>query len=177
MMGYYNNEAATKETIDEHGWFHTGDIGEFDHDGFLKITDRKKDILVTSGGKNVAPLPIESALISSKYIDQAVLIGDKRKFISAIIVASPDAVKDYAKSKGFSKDWQDLIHDSKIRQLFDEEIAKVNKNLAQYESIKKYILKADPFTIESGEMTPKLSIKKKEVFKNYAQEIDDLYEE
>ena len=175
MMGYYKNEKATKEAIDKDGWFYTGDIGLVDEDNFLKITDRKKDILVTSGGKNVAPLPIEGELLLSKYIDQAVVIGDKQRFIGAILVASKEAVEEYAKKNSLDGTIEDLVNHEEIRKLIDLDIVRVNEKLASYETIKKYILLAKPFTIESGELTPKLSVKKKEVLKNQALAIKELY--
>jgi long-chain acyl-CoA synthetase len=175
MMGYYKNDNASKEAIDAEGWFYTGDIGALDEDNFLKITDRKKDILVTSGGKNVAPLPIESSLLLSKYIDQAVVIGDKERFIAAILVASKEAIGEYAKKQNISGSIEELVNNDKIRQLIDLDIERVNSKLASYETIKKYILLSKPFTIESGELTPKLSVKKKEVLKNQATAIKELY--
>jgi long-chain acyl-CoA synthetase len=177
MMGYYKNEEATKKAIDEDGWFYTGDIGEFDEDNFLKITDRKKDILVTSGGKNVAPLPIESALVSSKYIDQAVMIGDARKFCSAIIVAAEETVLEYCKKAQINGNIHDVCQNEVIQNLLWNEVEKVNKTLASYETVKKIVILSKPFTIESGELTPKMSIKKKIVLENNKEKIEKLYEE
>lgn len=177
MKGYYRNEEATKAAIDKDGWFYTGDIGEFDEDGFLKITDRKKDILVTSGGKNIAPLPIESALLSSRYIDQVLVIGDARKFCSAIIVASEENVLDYCKKANIQGSLKDVIETEEIKTLIWNEVEAVNKKLAKYESLKKIIILDKPFTIESGELTPKMSIKRKIVIKNNIDKIEKLYEE
>lgn len=177
MQGYYKNEAATKAVFSEGGWFHTGDIGELDEDNCLKITDRKKDILVTSGGKNIAPLPIEGEISKSKYVEQVVVIGDARKFCSAIIVMAEDAIKEYAKSNGIDASLVDLVKEQKIKGLYQMVLDEVNKNLAKYETIKKFILRAEAFTIESGELTPKLSIKRKIVHEKNKDEIEALYAE
>jgi long-chain acyl-CoA synthetase len=177
MKGYYKNPEATREVIDADGWFHTGDIGVFDEDNCLKITDRKKDILVTSGGKNIAPLPIEAELSKSKFIEQVVVIGDARKFCSAIIVVAEDALREFARSQGIDGSMIDLIKDQKINGLYQTVLDSVNSHLAKYETIKKFILKTTPFSIESGELTPKLSIKRKIVHEKNKAEIEKLYEE
>ncbi|MCB0280296.1 MAG: long-chain fatty acid--CoA ligase, partial [Calditrichaeota bacterium] len=145
MMGYYNDPAATKEAIDADGWFHTGDIGELDEDGFLKITDRKKDVFKTSNGKMITPLPIENELKSSKYIEQAVVIGNARKFCSAIIVAAEEPLQKFAKQNGIDLSTAELCQHPKIQELFQSEIDQINHHLARYETIKKFILKAEPF--------------------------------
>ena len=178
MKGYFKNEEATNEVMTEDGWFKTGDIGYLDNDGFLKITDRKKNIIVTSGGKNIAPLPIEAALVRSKYIEQSLMIGDKRKFCAAILTPSEEALEQFAKAEGINySSLTELVSHEKVKKLIDSEVEKVNDGLARYESIKKYILLDRVFTIESGEMTPKLSIKKKVVLKNLEKEINELYAE
>ena len=162
MKGYYKNEKATKEVMTDDGWFLTGDIGYIDNDGFLKITDRKKNIIVTSGGKNIAPLPIEGALVMSKYIEQSLMIGDARNFCSVILTPCEESLAQYAKSNDISySNLTELVNHEKIQSLVMSEIEKVNEKLARYETIKKFILVDRLFTIESGEMTPKLSIKKK----------------
>ncbi|MBU0528322.1 long-chain fatty acid--CoA ligase [bacterium] len=178
MMGYYKNPEATKEAIDKDGWFHTGDIGMFDEDNYLKITDRKKSILVTAGGKNVAPAPLEIALTSSKYIEQALAVGDRRKFVGALIVPSFEVLEEWAKGKGIEySDRKALIDHHAVHELFDAEVAKVMEKFSRYEQIKKYALLPKEWTIESGETTPKLSVKRKEVEKNYASIIDGIYAE
>ena len=178
MKGYYKKEAETREAIDEDGWFHTGDIGIFDEEGFLVITDRKKNIIVTAGGKNVAPQKIENLLITSRYIEQALVIGDKRKFCSALIVPSFETLEKYAAEQGISfRSHKELCQNSKVIELIQKEVEAVNKDLASYESIKKFILVDQPFTIESGELTPSLKVKRKIVEKNYQEQIDALYAE
>ncbi len=177
MVGYYKNEEATKEAIDEDGWFHTGDIGTFeDQDGYLMITDRKKSLLVTSGGKNVAPAPIEIALTSSKYIEQCLVIGDKRNFISALIVPSFESLDEWAAEQGIPADDRDaLVKDPKVNELYEAEVAFAMNSFSRYEQVKKFALLTKEWTVESGEATPKLSVKRKEVINNYSDVIDGIY--
>jgi long-chain acyl-CoA synthetase len=177
MKGYYKNPEATKEVIDEKGWFYTGDIGEFDEDGYLKITDRKKSILVTSGGKNVAPAPLEIALTSSKYIEQSLVIGDRRNFISALIVPSFEVLEEWAQSNNidYGGNRQILCDHPKVKELIDSELESTMERFSGYERVKKYSLLAKEWTIESGETTPKLSVKRKVVENNYASIIDAMY--
>ena len=178
MKGYYKNPEATAEAIDKDGWFHTGDIGEFDEDNYLKITDRKKAILVTAGGKNVAPAPLEIALTSSKYIEQALAVGDKRKFISALLVPSFEALDEWAKEKGIdTADRQALVDHHLVYELLEKEVEKTMEKFSKYERIKKFAVLPNEWTIESGETTPKLSVKRKVVLKNYADIIDKIYED
>jgi long-chain acyl-CoA synthetase len=176
MKGYYNNEKATNEAIDSNGWFHTGDIGEFDKDGYLKITDRIKNILVTSAGKNVAPAPLENALATSSYIEQVLVIGDKRNFISALVVLAIDPISSFLKAKGKSISSLEAMADHPVViKLIDDEVNRLMENFSNYERVKKSLLLAEPFSIEKGELTPKLSIVRKVVLKNYTEEINHLY--
>ena len=178
MKGYYNKEQATNEAIDSEGWFHTGDIGKFDDEGYLKITDRKKSILVTSAGKNVAPAPLENALATSVYIEQVMVVGDKRNFISAVIVPSIDSISTYLESKGKSvSSPQAMIDHALVVELIDDEVSRLMENFSNYERVKKVALLAEPLSIEKGELTPKLSIVRKVVLENYNEEIDNLYKE
>lgn len=178
MKGYYKNPQATAETIDEDGWLYTGDIGVIDDEGFLAITDRKKNIIVTSGGKNVTPATIENALITSPYIEQVMVIGDKRKYLSALIVPTFDAIKNYAQSNNISfSDREDLVNSPEIYNLLGTEIQRLSVDLARFEQIKRYTLLPQEFTIESGEITPSLKIKRKVVSEKYADQIDKMYED
>jgi long-chain acyl-CoA synthetase len=178
MVGYYKNEEATKEVIDSDGWFHTGDIGYLDEEGFLVITDRKKNLIVTSGGKNIAPQPIENMLIASKYIDQVVIIGDRKRFCSALIVPNPDALRAWAGNENLNDlDISDLVKHEAVAKLIRREIDRLSTELASYETIKKFALLPDPFTIESGELTPTLKVKRKMVEENYKDLIADFYAE
>ncbi len=176
MRGYYNDPESTSKVLSEDGWFSTGDIGEIDFEGFLKITDRKKNILITSQGKNVAPAPMENALATSAYVDQVVIIGDKRKFISAIIVPNYDNVTKYLNSidKSVSGN-QAMIEHPEVNKLIEKEIENAMEDFSKYEKVKKFSLLAEPFTIDKGELTPKLSIVRKVVCKNYIDIIDEIY--
>jgi long-chain acyl-CoA synthetase len=176
MLGYYKNPEATAEAIDKDGWFYTGDIGKFDEDNYLMITDRKKSILVTAGGKNIAPAPLEIALTSSKYIEQALAIGDRRQFVSALIVPSFEVLEEWAKAKGIDYgNRKSLLDNHKVHELLDAEVAKTMEKFSRYEQIKKYALLQNEWTIESGETTPKLSVKRKVVVNNYTKEIEGIY--
>ena len=177
MKGYHNNEEATKEVFDQDGWFKTGDIGEIDKDGFLKITDRKKSLIVTSAGKNIAPAPIEGALSNSPYIEQILVIGDKRNFISALIVPNFESITNYLKSINNNlTDTNAIVEHEEVQKLFQSEVDKTMQDFSNYEQVKKFKLLTHPFTIEKGELTPKLSIVRKKVENNYANLIDRIYE-
>jgi long-chain acyl-CoA synthetase len=177
MKGYYKLEAATQEAIRD-GWFYTGDIGHLDEDGFLVITDRKKDIIVTAGGKNVAPQPIENILKLDPYLEGAVLVGDRRKFICALIVPNFEKLEAYARSKSIAyESMADLVKQEPVIRFYEELIDRITPNLASYEKIKKVILMARDFEIEKGEMTPSLKIKRNIVEEKYKTQIDALYQE
>jgi long-chain acyl-CoA synthetase len=178
MRGYFKNDEATAETIDEDGWLYTGDIGEIDADGFLRITDRKKDLIVTAGGKNVAPQRIEQIMRTCPLIGQVVAIGDKRKFISALITLDPDAIQSWAVEKGLGeKGVEELAADPKVREVIEAEVMERNKQLASYESIKTFHIVPRDFTIEGGELTPTMKVKRKVVTARYQAEIDAMYPE
>lgn len=172
MMGYYKNETATREAIDSNGWFHTGDIGLLDEDGFLKITDRKKNILVTSGGKNVAPAPMENVLISSKFIEQVVILGDNRNFISALIVPAKDALKQWKNENGII---DDSLENERVLELYKNIVDEAMKNFAQFERVKKFKLVNDQWSVETGELTPTLKVKRKVIESKYVDLIDNMY--
>jgi long-chain acyl-CoA synthetase len=176
MKGYFNKPEATREVIDADGWFHTGDIGELDADGYLRITDRKKDIIVTAGGKNIAPQPIENAVKTNKFVLNAVMIGDKRKFPLMLVVPNPDAVTAWARERGLpTTDYDALLAHSDVAAKVEREIMGNLRDLASYETPKKFVLLKDDFTIESGELTPTLKVKRRVVEKKYASEIEAAY--
>jgi long-chain acyl-CoA synthetase len=176
MKGYFNRPEATAEAIDKEGWFHTGDIG-FLEDRFLTITDRKKDIIVTSGGKNIAPQPIEGVLKSSPLIAEAVMIGDKRNFASALVVPSFANLEKWAREQGISFAGREaLVADPRVVHLYDRTVNELTKDYASYERIKKIILLPREFSIETGELTPKLSVKRRVVEQKYKDMIDRMYE-
>jgi long-chain acyl-CoA synthetase len=175
MKGYYNNPVATAEAIDSEGWFHTGDIGEL-RDGFLAITDRKKDIIVTAGGKNIAPQPIENRVKTNKFVSQAVMIGDKRKFASLLIVPNFEQLEGWAKRGNLL--WTDrsqLIAMPTVQAKMNEEVMGELEGLAHFEAPKKIALLAHDFSIENGEMTPTQKVKRRVVDQHYKPLIDSLY--
>ena len=177
MKGYYKNDDATKEAIDSDGWFYTGDIGEFDEDGFLKITDRKKSLIVTSGGKNIAPAPLENALITSVYIEQVVAIGDKRNFISALIAPNFEALEGYLKSKGHDGlSPSEMVSHQDALDLYNSEVEERMVDFAKYEKIKKFTVCDRLFELERNELTPSLKIRRKAVNENFKDVIDLMYD-
>jgi long-chain acyl-CoA synthetase len=176
FQGYWNLPEATAEAFTEDGWFKTGDIGEFDKDGFLLITDRKKELFVTSGGKNIAPHPIELAIIAKPYIDQACLLGDARKYISALIVPDFQELQRFAKHNDIPAcSDKDLISNETIKDLIKKQIDEVNEKLPRYEQIKYYKVLDKPFSVESGELTPTMKLKRRIVFEKFKDEIESLY--
>jgi len=177
MRGYYRKEEETREAL-EGGWLHTGDIGHLDQDGFLVITDRKKDLIVTSGGKNVAPQPIENVLKQNPFIANAVVIGGSRKFIAALIVPNFEKLEEYARAKGVGYvNRRDLIQNEAVARFLLEEVDRSTPNLAPYEKVKKIALLDRDFEIERGEMTPTLKVKRNIVEEKYRDLIDSLYRE
>jgi long-chain acyl-CoA synthetase len=175
MQGYYKNKKETEETIKD-GWLYTGDIGVFDAEGFLIITDRKKHLFKTSGGKYIAPTPIENMFLASKYIDQFVLIGDRRMFVSALIVPDYEALKEYADANRIQyKTIDELVEMKQIYELLDKELDQFQKKLANFERVRKFAILDKPFTIETGELTPSLKIKRKFVEERYKDLIEDMY--
>jgi long-chain acyl-CoA synthetase len=181
MRGYYNRPDATEEALetDSEGrvWLRTGDIGYLDADGYLFITDRKKDLIKTSGGKYVAPQPIENAIKQSRYINQVVVIGDGRKFPSALVVPQMDALRAFARQEGISTDGDGLINHPKIISLIESEIDRHTKDLSQHEKIKATLLLPRELTVESGELTPTLKVKRRVVVEKHKKLIDQLYAE
>ncbi|MCA9792773.1 MAG: long-chain fatty acid--CoA ligase [Candidatus Eremiobacteraeota bacterium] len=175
MRGYFNKPDATKESINPDGWFHTGDIGEFDSEDYLRITDRKKEILVMSNGKNVAPQPIEQAMKSSKYIEQAVLIGDNRKFISALVVPSFEALQGWASENGVSTKPEEMVKDEKLVTLLMKECQRTCEEFSGYEQVKKIALLPKELSQDTGELTPTLKVKRRVVNQKYEEIIEGMY--
>jgi long-chain acyl-CoA synthetase len=177
MMGYFRNAAATAATFNA-SWFKTGDIGYLDKDGFLFVTDRKKDLLKTSGGKFIAPQEIESLLSRSLYVDKAIVIGDQRKFASALIFPNLDALKGFAgKNQIAFANSADLVANPKVKALFDGIVDEVNKGLSHWETIKKYAILDDELTIEADFLTPTLKMKRRNVENRYKNLIEEFYKE
>ncbi len=175
MQGYFKKKKETDEVLKD-GWLHTGDIGVFDAEGFLIITDRKKHLFKTSGGKYIAPTPIENMFLASKYIDQFVLIGDRRMFLTALVVPDFEALKEYADAHRIPyKDEKELIEMKQIYDLMENEFAQFQRRLANYERVRKFTLLEKPFQIETGEMTPSLKLKRKVIEERYRNLIEDMY--
>ncbi|HOM29218.1 MAG TPA: long-chain fatty acid--CoA ligase [Deltaproteobacteria bacterium] len=176
FKGYWKMEEETRQAFTEDGFFKTGDIGRFDEEGFLIITDRKKDLFVTSGGKNVAPHPIELELQSRRFIEQACLVGDGRKYICALIVPDFEEIRRYAKERGVAyTDDADLVSKPEIRSLVKAEVDAVNERLSRYEQVKYFELLSAPFSEETGELTPTLKVKRKVVAEKYKDLIEGMY--
>jgi long-chain acyl-CoA synthetase len=176
MMGYYKNPEATAEAIDKDGYFHTGDIGTFENGKFLKITDRKKEIFKTSGGKYITPQLIENKLKESLFIEQVMIVGENQKFAGAFIVPAFAYVKDWCKKNGIEcVSNESISKDTKVITKIKEEVEKVNRSLAQYESIKRFELMPREWSIQEGELTPKLSMKRKVILEKNKDFFDKMY--
>lgn len=177
MKGYFKNEEATRETFTEDGWFKTGDIGNFDEEGRLFITDRKKELIVTAGGKNVAPQVIEAVLKENKYVNQVIVIGDQKPYLSVLIYPNWDNVKAYAERKMVQvKDKSELINHPQIMHLFDNVLKRANAMLSRFEQLKAVRLLENELTAESGDLTPTLKVKRRIVLQKYKDLIDSMYE-
>jgi long-chain acyl-CoA synthetase len=175
MQGYWNNPESTAQAIDPDGWFHTGDIGVLE-DGFLRITDRKKDIIINAYGKNIAPQPLEALLKSSPYIGTPVLIGDRRKYLVALIVPNFEKLQRDAAALGVhASSNEELVRDRKVREIFQGEMDRFNRNLDRQEKIRRFALLGRDFTIDEDEITPSLKVKRKMIDKKYKDIIDSMY--
>jgi long-chain acyl-CoA synthetase len=179
MVGYYNKPDATEEAFTEDGWFRTGDIGQIESDGFLRITDRKKELFKTSGGKYIAPSRIEQMIRASRFISQAVLIGDGRKFPAALIVPNFEMLDSYAKHKGIGdlKTAGEFCRSQRIIDLIERQVAALTKDLSQYEKVKKIALLENEMTIDGGELTPTLKVRRRIVEEKYKSVIDRIYDD
>lgn len=175
MAGYWRDAEATAKTIQD-GWLHTGDIGEFDADGYLKITDRKKDIIVLSGGDNVSPARIEGFLLLQPEIAQVMVHGDKHPHVVALVVPDADAAREWANQHGLETDLAQLAHDPQFNKLIGQAIDRVNRGLSAIERIRRFAILAEGFTIDNGMLTPSLKIRRHKIRERWAQEIDRLYE-
>jgi long-chain acyl-CoA synthetase len=178
MRGYYNKPEETRAVLTEDGWFKTGDIGTIDEDGFLRITDRKKELFKTSGGKYISPQPIEQMIKGSRFVSQVVLIGNGRKFPAALVVPNWQQIESYAQLKGIkAASRAELCRNERIIDLFERQIAGLTPELAQYERVKKVILLENEFTIDGGELTPTLKVKRRVIDEKYRSVIDQIYDE
>jgi len=175
FQGYYKNPELTAETIRD-GWLHSGDIGKFDADGNLKITDRKKDILITSGGKNITPQHIENELKFSPYINDAVIIGDGRKFLTALIMLDEETIMKYAQDERIPfTTYKSLTRAEAIVRLIQKEVDAVNKKLARVEQVKKFRLLDIKLTSEDGELTATMKLKRRTISEKYKDLIEEMY--
>jgi long-chain acyl-CoA synthetase len=177
FTGYWQKPAMTTEAFDPEGWFRTGDIACLDADGFLFITDRKKELLKTSGGKMVAPQPIENKLMNSSLVAQAALVGDRHKFIAALISPRFSALEEWARQNGINASSRaELVADSRVVARYAEIVREVNGSLANFETLKRFRVMAEEWTQESGELTPSMKLKRRVITERYAAVIDALYD-
>ena len=177
FKGYYQDEEGTREAL-VGGWLHTGDVGEIDSDGYVKITGRKKDLIITAGGKNVAPQHIENLLKFSPYINDAVVIGDTRKYLTAIIVIDEENVSKYAQvNKVPYTTFASLTRSEEVIHLIQSEVHQVNKQLARAENIRKFRILDKKLYTEDGEVTPTMKVKRKFINTHYADLIESMYRE
>jgi long-chain acyl-CoA synthetase len=177
MLGYYKRPDLTAETITD-GWFHTGDIGTLVEGRYLKITDRKKELFKTSGGKYVAPLPVENKLKESPYIEQVMIVGPERKFVGALIIPSFPNLRDWARHNGIADGSnEEIINNPKVRELYKDLIESFNKYFNHVEQVKRFELLPNEWSVDTGELTPKLSMKRKVIMEKYREEIEKIYVE
>ena len=176
MRGYWNDPDATAETVDAEGWLHTGDVGRLDDEGYLFITDRKKDLIVTAGGKNVAPQPLEGILRRSEFVAQAVVLGDKRPFLCTLIVPDFEALESWAAAQGLpAGDRAALLATREVSRLYQDLLTAMNRDLPVYNQVRRHVLLEDELTIEAGELTPTLKVKRFVVAEKYRDRIDAVY--
>jgi long-chain acyl-CoA synthetase len=176
FQGYWHNRIATAETFDDDGWFRTGDIGELDEEGFLRITGRKKELIVTAAGKNVAPAPLEDRLRAHPLISQAIVVGDARPFVAAMITLDEDAMREWATEKGVAgRPMTELTERADLRALIQLAVDDANLSVSRAESIREFVVLTADLTIAGGELTPTLKVRRAIVEKQYAHVIDSLY--
>ena len=174
FAGYYKDDEATRAVLGDDGWLRSGDVGELD-DGFLKITDRKKDILVTAGGKNVAPQNVEGLLKQSKYVSQAVVVGDRKPYCAALITLDLDALGEWARRHGVERDAASLAGDERVRAMIQDAVDAANAELSRFEQIKRFTILPRDFSAEHDEITPTMKLRRRQVEEHFAAEIDRLY--
>jgi long-subunit acyl-CoA synthetase (AMP-forming) len=176
FKGYYKSDEATRETLDADGWIHSGDVGEIDADGFLRVTDRKKEILITSGGKNIAPQHLEGKLKQIAAVSQAVAIGDRRPYVVALLTLDPLRVAAEAERAGSAaRTPEDAARCPVFKAYVEKQVEEINKGLARYESVKKVALLAKELSVETGELTPTLKLKRRVILERHKDAIDALY--
>jgi long-chain acyl-CoA synthetase len=176
FQGYFKDPEATAAVLDAEGWLHTGDVGDLDPDGYLRITDRKKDILVTAGGKNVAPQNIENDFKTSRYLSQALVVGDRRPYVAALLTLDPEEIARWAKEQGVEGDLAELAEDPRVHDLIQGVVDDVNRDRSRYEQVKRFAVLPRDFGMEHGEVTPTLKLRRRAVMENFRAEIDALYD-
>ena len=175
FQGYFKDPEATAAVLGPDGWLKTGDIASIDEDGFITITDRKKDIIVTAGGKNVAPQNLENDLKSSKYVSQALVVGDRRPYVAALITLEPDEIAKWAAEEGIDGGLEELARDERVRELIQRVVDDVNAERSRYEQIKRFTILPRDFTMDAGELTPTLKLRRRVVTERFAAELEELY--
>ena len=175
FAGYFRDPVATAEVLDADGWLRSGDIAEIDADGFVRITDRKKDILITAGGKNVAPQNLENDLKASRYVSQALVVGDRRPYVAALITLDPDEIRKWAQEHGLPGDVPALAADTRVHELLQGVVDSVNSDRSRFEQLKRFVILPRDFTLEDGEVTPTMKLKRRTVLEHFAPEVSRLY--
>ena len=177
FKGYYKKPEGTPAMIDDEGWLHSGDLGDIDKDGFVRVTGRKKDLIITAGGKNITPQNIENIFTSDPYIAQCVPYGDNKKYLTAVLVVNEQEITAWAKQNSIAfQDYKDLTGNAHVYAFIKQKADKLNERLASFETIKKFIISDHDFTLESGELTPTMKVKKNKVIENFKTQLDALYE-
>ncbi len=177
FKGYYKKPEGTPAMIDEQGWLHSGDIGDMDKDGFIRITGRKKDLIITAGGKNITPQNIENLFTTDPHIAQCVVYGDNKKYLTAVLVLNEQAITEWAGQNNIAfKDYAELSRSEKVYSFIMQKVDRFNEQLASFETIKKFVVSDHEFTIQSGELTPTMKVKKSRVIENFKTQLDALYE-
>jgi long-chain acyl-CoA synthetase len=183
MKGYFRDPEATAEAIDDEGWLHTGDIGEFDAEGYLRITDRKKHIIVSSGGKNIAPGPIEDLVSRSRLVDQVMLVGENRPYMTALIVPDFEVAREMLLQAGESPGdvstavgRESMVDGVTLSMAVEQELKELQRDLSAFERVRRFTLLAEPFSVENGLLTPTLKVKRKAAIERYGPEIEKMYE-
>src|SRR5205823_2666830 len=174
--GYYNNAEATAETFDRDGWLHTGDVGQMDADGYLKIVDRKKELIITAGGKNISPANLEALLKQHPLIGQAAALGDKRKYVAALVVLDAEAAPAWAKANGLAfGDVASFAREPRVHAEIQRAVDDANSKVSNVEAIKRFTILPTEWTVDSEELTPTLKLKRRVIHEKYSEEIDSLY--
>ena len=177
FKGYYKKPEGTPAMIDGEGWLHSGDLGDIDKDGFVRVTGRKKDLIITAGGKNITPQNIENIFTSDPFIAQCVPYGDNRKYLTAVLVVNEQEITAWAKQNSIAfQGYKDLTGNAQVYAFMKQKADKLNERLASFETIKKFIIADHDFTMESGELTPTMKVKKNKVIEKFKSQLDALYE-